>query len=123
MITWTGKETNGKTIGTVSAEDMHDLLYKLSDNTRIKHVVGDYFDRDLTVEFLSKENSEIAELNKKIEEADAEADYDKVDKLFEEQTDKIYEEINKLSESKVEELIKFAGAAFRDEFTTADDEE
>lgn len=123
MIIWTGRETNGRRVGTISAKDMHDLFDKLASWIPPYSNVPDYFDRDLMVEFLSKENSEIAELNKKIEEADSEADYDKVDKLFDEETDKIYEEADKLSDSKVKELIEFAGTAFRDEFTTVDDEE
>lgn len=121
MIIWTGRETNGRRVGTISAKNMHDLFDKLASWIPPHSNVPDYFDRDLMVEFLSKENSDIAELNKKIEDANSEGEYEIADKLFDEETDKIYEEADKLSDSKVEELIEFAGTAFRDEFTIVDE--
>ena len=112
MIEWTGKTTEEKTIGTVIAKDPHDLFSKLdviqSDN-------NDYFDRDLMVEFLSKKEPRLANLNKNIEQADENSDYDLAEQLFEEQTNLIYEAIDQLSDKDVLELIEFAGVAFKNE--------
>lgn len=112
MIEWIGKTTDGKTIGTKIAKNPHDLFSKLdviqNDNT-------DYFDRDLIVEFLEKKEPKLARLNKDIEQANANSDYDLEEKQFENQTNLIYETIDLLDDKDVLELIEFAGTAFINE--------
>lgn len=111
MIEWEGKTTAGKTIGTKRATDPHDLFTKLDAWVR-NDSTPNYFDRDLMVEFLSKKEPRLANLNKNIEQADANSDYDLKEQLFEDQTILIYETIDQLDDEEVLELIEFAGEAF-----------
>ncbi|RMC47855.1 hypothetical protein [Lactobacillus sp. ESL0225] len=111
MIEWTGKTTNGKTIGTMIAEDPHDLFSKLDAWVR-NDSTPNYFDRDLIVEFLEKKDPKFARLNKDIEQADYYDDDELEEKLFEDQTNLIYETIDQLDDEEVLELIEYAGEAF-----------
>lgn len=114
MIEWTGKTTDGKIIGTMTAEDPHDLFTKL--DAWVRDSTPDYFDRDLMVEFLSKKEPKFAKLGKDIEQADASSDDELTEKLYEQQTDLIYNTIDMLDDEEVIALIKFAGEAFENEF-------
>lgn len=115
MIEWTGRNTEGTTIGTMTAEDPHDLFTKLDAWVRNDRV-PDYFERDLIVEFLDKKEPKLAKLGKDIEQADADSDDELTEQLFEKQTDLIYNTIDLLDDQDVLALIEFAGEAFKNEF-------